>query len=424
MVDAPGRARADGLPARPRRRPPGRLRPRARADHRRRPDQDVPGAAHPDGQDPRVPAAHRGRLAQDAVPVLPRRLQGGRRRLQGPAPRDGRASSWSRTARAGLRAAGPPLPGGGLRDRLRAGRHRRDRQEAAQGGGSLSEGTDLARRRATSASTRSRIPTIQEPDDIIVRITSTGLCGSDLHLYTVLAPFLDEGDILGHEPMGIVEEVGPDVTELAGRRPRRHPVQRLLRRLLDVRPGPALAVRDDAGARVRHRRVAVRLHEALRPGARRPGGAAARAVRQPAADQGPRRPGRTTASCSCRDVLPTAWQGVEYARHPGRRHASCVLGLGPIGDMAVPHRRPPRLPADRRRPRAGAPRARPRPRASRRSTSTTTTTDLAERHARHDRRPRAGLRDRRGRHGGPRLARRRRRAQAHRHAARRDRPSR
>ena len=55
-------------------------------------------------------------------------------------------------------------------------------------------------------------PSIQDSTDIIVRITSTGLCGSDLHLYTVLAPFLDAGDVLGHEPMGIVEEVGPDVT--------------------------------------------------------------------------------------------------------------------------------------------------------------------------------------------------------------------
>ncbi|MDQ3655382.1 MAG: alcohol dehydrogenase catalytic domain-containing protein, partial [Chloroflexota bacterium] len=48
-------------------------------------------------------------------------------------------------------------------------------------------------------------PTIQEPTDAIIRVTTSGLCGSDLHLYELLAPFLDEGDILGHEPMGIVE---------------------------------------------------------------------------------------------------------------------------------------------------------------------------------------------------------------------------
>jgi threonine dehydrogenase-like Zn-dependent dehydrogenase len=57
--------------------------------------------------------------------------------------------------------------------------------------------------------------TIQEPTDAVVRMTTTGLCGSDLHLYEVLGPFMNTGDILGHEPMGIVEEVGPAVTGLA-----------------------------------------------------------------------------------------------------------------------------------------------------------------------------------------------------------------
>jgi threonine dehydrogenase-like Zn-dependent dehydrogenase len=57
-------------------------------------------------------------------------------------------------------------------------------------------------------------PTIQDPTDIVVKITSTGLCSSDLHLYEVLGPFLDPGDILGHEPMGVVAEVGPAVTEI------------------------------------------------------------------------------------------------------------------------------------------------------------------------------------------------------------------
>src|SRR3954470_8577455 len=57
-------------------------------------------------------------------------------------------------------------------------------------------------------------PEIQEPTDVIVRVTSSGICGSDLHLYEVLGPFLSEGDVLGHEPMGIVEEVGSEVTEL------------------------------------------------------------------------------------------------------------------------------------------------------------------------------------------------------------------
>nr|MDT0526728.1 alcohol dehydrogenase catalytic domain-containing protein [Streptomyces sp. DSM 41633] len=58
-------------------------------------------------------------------------------------------------------------------------------------------------------------PRIQHPTDIIDKITSTGICGSDLHLYEVLGPYLDPGDILGHEPMGVVEEVGPVVTAVA-----------------------------------------------------------------------------------------------------------------------------------------------------------------------------------------------------------------
>jgi threonine dehydrogenase-like Zn-dependent dehydrogenase len=57
-------------------------------------------------------------------------------------------------------------------------------------------------------------PVIQEPTDAIIRVTSTGLCGSDLHLYELFGPFIDPGDILGHEPMGIVEAVGADVTNV------------------------------------------------------------------------------------------------------------------------------------------------------------------------------------------------------------------
>src|SRR4029079_11198069 len=58
-------------------------------------------------------------------------------------------------------------------------------------------------------------PTLQEPTDAIVRITTTGLCGSDLHLYEALGAFMDDGDVLSHEQMGIVEEVGSAVTNLA-----------------------------------------------------------------------------------------------------------------------------------------------------------------------------------------------------------------
>jgi hypothetical protein len=57
-------------------------------------------------------------------------------------------------------------------------------------------------------------PWIEEPTDAVVRMTSTAICGSDLHLYDVLGMYLTPGDIIGHEPMGIVEEVGSEVTHI------------------------------------------------------------------------------------------------------------------------------------------------------------------------------------------------------------------
>ena len=56
-------------------------------------------------------------------------------------------------------------------------------------------------------------PRIEDPGDIVVKITSTAICGSDLHLYDGFMPTMEPGDVLGHEPMGIVEEVGSAVTK-------------------------------------------------------------------------------------------------------------------------------------------------------------------------------------------------------------------
>jgi len=56
-------------------------------------------------------------------------------------------------------------------------------------------------------------PKLEAPNDIIVRITATAICGSDLHLYDGLMPTMKSGDILGHEPMGVVEEVGSSITK-------------------------------------------------------------------------------------------------------------------------------------------------------------------------------------------------------------------
>lgn len=54
-------------------------------------------------------------------------------------------------------------------------------------------------------------PTIEDPRDVIVKITATAICGSDLHLLDGYMPAMEDGDILGHEPMGIVQEVGSSV---------------------------------------------------------------------------------------------------------------------------------------------------------------------------------------------------------------------
>src|SRR5699024_3638472 len=53
-------------------------------------------------------------------------------------------------------------------------------------------------------------PTMTRRDDVIIEVTSTAICGSDLHLYEVLVPFMDEGDVIGHETMGKVVDAGPD----------------------------------------------------------------------------------------------------------------------------------------------------------------------------------------------------------------------
>src|ERR671930_563648 len=136
-------------------------------------------------------------------------------------------------------------------------------------------------------------PTIEQPTDAIIRVTSSGLCGSDLHLYEVLGPFLQPGDVLGHEPMGIVEEVGAEGM------------------------GAALFGYTKLYGQV-------------------PGGQA-EYLRVPQAHYGPIKvpegpPDDRFVYLS--DVLPTAWQAVEYAAVPPGGTLA-VLGLGPIGDMSV-----------------------------------------------------------------------------------------
>jgi threonine dehydrogenase-like Zn-dependent dehydrogenase len=175
-------------------------------------------------------------------------------------------------------------------------------------------------------------PTLRETTDAIVRITSAGLCGSDLHLYEVLGPLMQEGDILGHEPIGVVEEVGGDVTNIA-------PGDRVVIPF-HISCGACFMCRE--GLHTQCETTQVRAHgtgAALFGYTKLYGqvpGAQAELLRVPQAQFGPIKvphgpPDDRFVYLS--DVLPTAWQAVEYAAIP-RGGSVAVLGLGPIGDMA------------------------------------------------------------------------------------------
>ncbi|MEU2296472.1 zinc-dependent alcohol dehydrogenase [Streptomyces antibioticus] len=175
-------------------------------------------------------------------------------------------------------------------------------------------------------------PEIQEPTDIVIRITSTGLCGSDLHLYEVLTPFMTPGDILGHEPMGIVEEVGAGVPDLMAGDRVVVPFQIacgncwMCLNSLPTQCETTQVTGEGMGAALFGY---TRLYGAV-PGAQ------AEYLRVPQAQFGPIKvpegpPDDRFVYLS--DVLPTAWQAVAYADVP-EGGTVAVLGLGPIGDMA------------------------------------------------------------------------------------------
>ncbi|MFI9839796.1 zinc-dependent alcohol dehydrogenase [Nonomuraea sp. NPDC051941] len=174
-------------------------------------------------------------------------------------------------------------------------------------------------------------PAIKEPNDAVIRITTTGICGSDLHLYEVLGPFMAEGDIIGHEPMGIVEEVGSAIE--------------------NIKPGDRVVIPFNISCghchmcdmqlyaqcettQVREQGTGAALYGYTKLYGQVPGGQA-QYLRVPEAQFGPIKvpegpPDERFLYLS--DVLPTAWQAVADADVPEGGSVT-VFGLGPIGQM-------------------------------------------------------------------------------------------
>jgi len=176
-------------------------------------------------------------------------------------------------------------------------------------------------------------PVLEQETDIIIRITSSAICGSDLHLYEAMKPFMHNGDILGHEPMGIVEEVGKGVTRL----------QRGDRVVVPFNIACGYCFFCKQGlysqcetTQVREHGTGAALFGYSEMYGRVPGGQA-EYLRVPHADFGPVKVPEGPVDdrfLFLSDVLPTAWQAVEYASVPGDG-TLLVLGLGPVGHMAV-----------------------------------------------------------------------------------------
>jgi threonine dehydrogenase-like Zn-dependent dehydrogenase len=176
-------------------------------------------------------------------------------------------------------------------------------------------------------------PSIEEPTDAIIRVTSSGICGSDLHLYEVLGAFIDAGDTLGHEPMGIVEEVGPEVKNIS----------RGDRVVIPFNVSCGHCYTCEKGlqsqcetTQVREYGTGAALLGYTKLYGQVPGGQA-EFLRVPQAHYGPIKvpdgpPDDRFVYLS--DVLPTAWQAVKYADVP-EGETLLVLGLGPIGEMST-----------------------------------------------------------------------------------------
>jgi threonine dehydrogenase-like Zn-dependent dehydrogenase len=186
-------------------------------------------------------------------------------------------------------------------------------------------------------------PIIQESTDAIVRITSTAVCGSDLHLYSKLSPLMREGDIIGHEPMGVVEEIGSDVEHIA-------PGDRVVIPF-NISCGHCYFCDQDLYSQCENTRDTGKLAQTVNLLGRGRGasllgythvygavpGGQAEYLRVPQAHFGPIKvpegpPDERFLYLS--DVLPTSWQALVYADVPEGGTLG-VWGLGPIGQMCA-----------------------------------------------------------------------------------------
>jgi len=175
-------------------------------------------------------------------------------------------------------------------------------------------------------------PVIEKPTDVVIRVTSAAICGSDLHLYNILGPFLAKGDVLGHETMGIVEEVGGDIKNLTvGDRVVIPFVIAcgdcfMCNQGLTTQCETTQNVDTDSGASLYGY---TELYGSV------PGGQAEK-LRVPLADFNAVKVGTTLPDdryLFLSDILPTAWQAVQYADVP-KYGTLVVLGLGPVGQFA------------------------------------------------------------------------------------------
>jgi len=176
-------------------------------------------------------------------------------------------------------------------------------------------------------------PGIEEPTDAVIRVTSSGLCGSDLHLYRVLGAFIDAGDVLGHEPMGVVEEVGSEVTHIK-------PGDRVVVPF-NISCGNCWMCSHDLYAQCETTQnhetdTGASLFGYTKLYGQVPGGQA-EYLRVPQAHFGPIKVPEGPADdrfLFLSDVLPTAWQAVEFAEIP-EGGSVAIFGLGPIGQMSA-----------------------------------------------------------------------------------------